>query len=52
MKALSTVVARHQVIARAQGPNVAKLEACWSALWDEVRTSVRPEVWERLEALR
>jgi hypothetical protein len=52
MKALSAVVARHQLSARVKGPNVAKLEACWSDLWDEVKSSIRPEVWERLEALR
>jgi hypothetical protein len=51
MKALSAVVARHQVSARVQAPNVANLEACWSALWDEVKSSVGPEVWERLAAL-
>ncbi len=51
-QALSAVVSRHQAIARAHAPNVAQLEACWGALWHAVKTSVRPEVWERLEALR
>jgi hypothetical protein len=49
---LSALVGRHQVIARARAPDVAGLEACWNALWDEVQTSVRPEVWERLVAIR
>lgn len=48
MKALSAVVNRHQTIARAQAPNDAKLEACWLALWSDVKVTVRPEVWERL----
>lgn len=52
MKALSGAVSRHQTIARAQAPDVVKLEACWRALWDEIRTSVRPQVWERLVAIR
>lgn len=52
MKTLSVVVGRHQALARAQAPNDAQLEACWGALWNDVRTSVRPEVWERLKALR
>lgn len=52
MKTLSAVVNRHQAIARAQAPNAATLEACWGGLWDEVKANVRPEVWERLEALR
>ncbi len=52
MKALAIVVARHQMEARAHTANVAELERCWRALWNDVETTVRPEVWERLEALR
>ena len=52
MKALAIVVARHQLEARAHTANVTELEQCWRALWNDVQTSVRPEVWERLEALR
>lgn len=52
MKALSLVVGRHQANARAQAPNVAELEACWLALWNDMKATVRPEVWDRLEAVR
>ena len=52
MKALAMVVARHQREARAHTANVTELERCWRALWDDVQTSVRPDVWERLEPLR
>jgi len=52
MKALAAVVRRHQTEARERGARAAALEACWNALWDDVKTAVRPEVWERLEALR
>jgi hypothetical protein len=47
MDALSNAVRRHQAIARAQAPDVAQLEACWRALWEEVRARVSPVVWER-----
>jgi len=52
MKTMVAVVSRHQAMARAQAQNVQQLEACWSALWNEVKTGVRPEVWKRLEPLR
>jgi len=52
MAALRGVVARHQATARNEAPSVTKLEACWNALWDDVKTVVQPEVWERLEAVR
>jgi hypothetical protein len=52
MASLSTLVARHQEMARNKAPSVSELEACWSALWDDVKSAVRPEVWERLAALR
>ncbi len=52
LQALSAVVARHQVLARGEAPSLEKLEACWHALWEDVKTVVRPEVWERLEPLR
>jgi hypothetical protein len=51
MKTLSAILLRHQASARAQATNVARLEACWSALWEDVKATVRPEVWERLEPL-
>ena len=52
MKALKIVVARYQLEARAHIANVTELERCWRALWHDVQSSVRPEVWERLERLR
>ena len=52
MQTLAIVVRRHQTEARERGARARELEACWHALWDEVKTAVRPEVWERLEALR
>ncbi len=52
MKTLAIVVRRHQTEARERGARARELEACWNALWDDVKTAVRPEVWERLEALR
>lgn len=51
MKALSAILIRHQASARAQATNVARLDVCWSALWEDVKATVRPEVWERLEPL-
>ena len=58
--ALAVIVARHQAAARdvvppvppVPSPNVAALEHCWSVLWDDVKLAVRPEVWERLAAVR
>jgi len=52
MKALAIVVARHQMEARAHTANVTELEWCWRALWEDIKGNVRPDVWERLEALR
>ena len=52
MKALAIVVRRHQTEARERGARARELEACWNALWDEVKTTVRPEVWERFKPLR
>jgi len=52
MIAVATVVRRHQAAARQQASHVDALDACWHALWDDVRTVVRPEVWERLVAIR
>ena len=60
---LAVIVARHQAAARdvvppvppvppVLPPNVAALEHCWSVLWDDVKLAVRPEVWERLAAVR
>lgn len=51
MVALSAVVARHQALARSHAANAAQLEACWTAFWNDVRATVRPEVWQRLEAI-
>jgi len=50
--AVATVVRRHQAEARQQASNMKALDACWWALWDDVRAVVRPVVWERLAALR
>jgi len=57
-QALALLVERHQAAARALLPgdadNPAPVEAlahCWVALLEDVRTAVRPEVWERLLAL-
>ena len=50
--ALAAVVRRHQAEARAHTPRAEALEACWLALWTDVKAVVRPEVWERLQALR
>jgi len=52
MDALRAVVTRHQAAARSEAPSVMQLEACWNALWDDVKSAVRPEIWERLEAVR
>lgn len=49
--AVASVVRRHQVEARARAPDTTALEECWRALWIDVKTVVRPEVWERLQAL-
>jgi hypothetical protein len=49
--ALANVVRRHQEEARAHAPKIDELEACWRALWNDVKAVVRPEVWERLQAL-
>jgi hypothetical protein len=49
--ALSGVVARHQTLARSHAANAAQLEACWAAFWNDVRATVRPEVWLRLAAI-
>jgi len=51
MKTLSAILIRHQASARAQATNVATLEPCWSELWDDVKATVRPEVWDRLLGL-
>lgn len=50
--ALASVVRRHQAQARAHVPQAEELEACWLALWNDVKAVVRPEVWERLAAVR
>ena len=52
LKVLAAVVGRHQAEARARAAQTVALEECWGALWNDVKTVVRPEVWERLEALR
>lgn len=48
MAAISGIVARHQLTARSHATSAAQLEACWAALWSDVRAHVRPEVWLRL----
>ena len=52
MAALAAVVQRHHAMAHARASSTVALEACWHALWDDVRTVVRPEAWERLAAAR
>jgi hypothetical protein len=52
-EALGRVVERHQAAVRALLPGDATAQAhCWSTLFEDVRAVVRPEVWERLGALR
>jgi len=55
---LNALVLRHQAAARGLLPAtpggpvpVVELAQCWSALWEEVRGVVRPDVWERLQAM-
>lgn len=57
-RALTAVVVRHQAAARVllqRGAipqlRFAELGRCWSALLDDVRATVRPEVWERLQQI-
>jgi len=57
-QAVALLVERHQAAARAlltgdtDGPApVAALAHCWAALLEDVRATVRPEVWERLQAM-
>lgn len=57
-RALTAVVLRHQAAARAllerdaaSQLEVAELGRCWSALLDDVRATVRSEVWERLQQI-
>ena len=50
--AVASVVRRHQAQARARASETAALEECWRALWIDVQVVVRPEVWQRLEAVR
>ena len=51
MAELARVLARHQVWARAHATSAAQLEACWTALWSDVRASVRPEIWTLLASI-
>ncbi|HEY3220573.1 MAG TPA: hypothetical protein VGJ80_07575 [Gemmatimonadales bacterium] len=51
MTAVRTVVGRHQTEARQHATRADELELCWNALWSDVKTVVRPEVWDRLNAL-
>lgn len=49
---LARLVDRHQAAARALLPGDAHaLTQCWTELFEDVRASVRPEVWDRLLAL-
>lgn len=57
-RALTAVVVRHQAAARAllrqdaiPRLRLAELGRCWSALLEDVRATVRPEVWERLQQI-
>lgn len=50
--ALALVVERHQTATRALLPGDAEtLAYCWTKLLEDVRATVRPEVWDRLLAL-
>ena len=49
--AVADVVRRHQALAHRQAASVDALDACWRLLWSDLRAAVRPEVWERLDAL-
>jgi len=51
MTAVRTIVGRRQTEARQHAARADKLELCWNALWSDVKTVVRPEVWDRLNAL-
>lgn len=51
MAAIAEVVVRHQRSARDHAASAAQLEACWTALWSDVRAVVRPAVWLRLAPL-
>ena len=51
MTAVRTIVGRRQTEARQHATRADELELCWNALWSDVRTVVRPEVWDRLNAL-
>jgi len=50
--AVASLLRHHQEQARTRASQSVALEECWGALWNDVKTVVRPEVWERLEALR
>ena len=52
MAGLAAIIARHQAKARAEAASVSSLEVCWKTLWDELQAAVRPEVGDRLQALR
>jgi len=51
MTAVRTIVGRRQTEARQHAARADELELCWNALWSDVRTAVRAEVWDRLNAL-
>ena len=51
MTAVRTIVGRRQTEARQHATRADELELCWNALWRDVRAVVRPEVWDRLNAL-
>ena len=58
-QALALVVERHQAAARALLPSdanspapVEALAHCWTALLEDVRATVRPDVWQRLQVMR
>jgi hypothetical protein len=50
-RAVHAIVSRHHAEARQHATRADELEACWAALWRDLKASVRPEVWERLAAI-
>ena len=57
-QALALLVAKHQTAARAilpgdpaDAPPLEALAQCWSAMLEDVRAAVRPEVWERIASV-
>ncbi len=50
--AVAGVLRRHQAQARSRASQTGALTSCWLGLWGDVKSVVRPEIWNRLQALR